>query len=102
MSRLELSSEGYHRLHIVAGMVFMSSLFLTVYLVIFKLAPAFSWSMGTPSGTCQHYGMIDAIFALNVLASFVSYVLMSMAMHRSNEKRFEENARALCKEKVKK
>jgi hypothetical protein len=102
MNRFALSSEAYHRLHMGAGLVFMSSLFLTVYLVIFKLAPAFSWSMGTPPGNCSHYGMLDAIFAINVLASFVSYVLMSMAMHRSNEKRFEENARALCKEKVKK
>lgn len=95
MSRFAFSSEGYHRLHMGAGLVFLSSLFLTVYLLIFKLAPAFSWSMGTTSGNCSHYGKLDAIFVLNVLASFLSYVLMKIAMHKSNEKRFEENARAL-------
>jgi uncharacterized membrane protein (DUF485 family) len=95
MKRFSLSSEGYHRLHMCAGLVFLCSLFLTVYLVIFKLAPAFAWCMGTPLGSYSYEAKIDMVFSINVLVSFVSYVLMTMAMRMSNTKRREENARAL-------
>jgi membrane protein implicated in regulation of membrane protease activity len=90
MNRNVLSSESYHRLHMIAGVFYISSILMAAYLVIFKLVPAIVFGVGTVPGSIHYEGMLYFAFVLAAMASFVSYVLMTMAMQASNRRRIEE------------
>lgn len=99
MSRSVLSSETYHRLHIGAGLIFLCSVILVVFVVLFKLAPAIALSMDTLPGPIPSQAALDMTFILAALTSIISYVSMTVAMRMSNMKRREENVQALLQGK---
>lgn len=75
MNRPELSSDAFHRMHMGVGVIFLCCVALVVYSMLFLQAPMFFWS---------------ASLTLSVLATFVSYALMTLAMTFSNHKRHQE------------